>query len=420
MYTRRALIAGAATAAAAPLLPAQTRTVPPSIAALKSRQGEIKPITNQEREARLERAQRLMTEKKVDAICIAGGTSLQYFANVRWGNSERMLLMILPRIGEPFFVVPAFEEDRAREQISLGPAGPKAQVTRWEEDESPYLKVAEQLKERGIRTGTVGVEETVKFVFSEGITKAATQVSIVNATDITAGCRMIKSPAELALMRLAASVTLEAYEAAWKAIQPGMTNRDFGALITAAHAQLGFQGGAMVLTGEYSALPHGTIKPQVIREGTIVLIDGECRADGYPSDISRTFLLGKPTDKMKQVFDIVRKAQDAALRAARPGLPCEAVDAAARKVITDAGYGPGYKYFTHRLGHGMGMDGHEWPYLVHGNTLPLRQDMTFSDEPGIYIKGEFGVRLEDDMHITENGAELFTPQSSSLETPFAV
>lgn len=413
-------MATAASAAAAPLLSAQTKPLPPSIAALKSRRGEMKPITNEERQARLDRAQRLMAEKKVDAICMAGGTSLQYFANVRWGNSERMLLMVLPAKGEPFFVVPSFEEDRAREQIALGPAGTKAQVTRWEEDESPYEKVALGLKERGIRTGTLGVEETTKFVFSEGIGKAATQVKISNATEITAGCRMIKSPAELALMRLANSVTLEAYEAAWKAITPGMTHREFGELITAAHAQLGFQGGAMVLTAEYSALPHGTIKPQIIREGTIVLIDGECRADGYPSDITRTFAIGKPTDKMKKVFDIVRKAQDAALKTARPGVACEAVDAAARKVITDAGFGPDYKYFTHRLGHGMGMDGHEWPYLVRGNKLPLVKDMTFSDEPGIYIKGEFGVRLEDDMHITENGAELFTTQSSSLEQPFAV
>jgi Xaa-Pro dipeptidase len=166
-------------------------------------------------------------------------------------------------------------------------------------------------------------------------------------------------------------------------------------------------------------LPHGSAKPQVIREGTILLMDGGCLVEGYESDISRTVVLGKPTDKMKQVFEIVHRAQSAALAAAKPGVQCQAVDAAARKVITDAGYGPDYKHFTHRVGHGIGMDGHEWPYLVRGNTLPLAPNMTFSDEPGIYIRGEFGVRLEDDMRITENGAELFTPQSKGLDEAFA-
>jgi len=393
--------------------------LPASVTALKSRRSEAKPITLAERQARLERAQRLMKEQKIDAICIAGGTTLQYFANVRWGNSERLFAMVLPQRGEPFFVVPSFEEDRAREQIAMGPGGKQAQVLRWHEDESPYEKVAFGLKERGIRTGTLGIEETTKFAFSEGVGKAASQLTIANATPVTAGCRMIKSQAELDLMRLASSITLQAYEAAWKGITPGMTQREFGALIASAHEQLGYTGGAMVLVGEYAALPHGTVQPQVIREGSLVLIDGGCSVEGYASDISRTFVVGKATDKMKKVFGIVRAAQDAALRAARPGLACEVVDAAARKVVVDAGYGPDYTYFTHRVGHGMGMDGHEWPYLVRGNKLPLAPHMTFSDEPGIYLRGEFGVRLEDDMHILEDGAELFTPQSNSLEQPFA-
>ena len=214
-------------------------------------------------------------------------------------------------------------------------------------------------------------------------------------------------------------MTLAAYAAAYQALQPGMTQNQFAELVREAHTQLGFTGGADVQVGEYSALPHGSIQPQEIREGTILLMDGGCTVEGYASDISRTFVLGKPTDKMKSVFDIVHRAQAAALATARPGLPCGTVDAAARKVIVDAGYGPGYKYFTHRLGHGMGMDGHEWPYLVKAATkLPLQANMTFSDEPGIYIRGEFGVRLEDDMHILPNGAELFTPQSPSLENPF--
>jgi Xaa-Pro dipeptidase len=235
---------------------------------------------------------------------------------------------------------------------------------------------------------------------------------------VTAGCRMIKSDHELTLMRLACQVTLAAYEAVFHALREGMTQQQVGDLIDLAYGQLGFPGEASVQVGEYSALPHGSTTPQVIREGSIVMIDDGCMVEGYQSDITRSFVLGKASDKMRAVFDIVHRAQAAALAAARPGLECGAVDAAARKVIADAGYGPDYKYFTHRLGHGMGMDGHEWPYLVRGNAAKLRPNMTFSDEPGIYIPGEFGIRLEDDMHITENGAELFTPQSPSLEDPF--
>jgi len=229
---------------------------------------------------------------------------------------------------------------------------------------------------------------------------------------------MIKSDHEIALMRLASKVTLAAYEAAYHALNEGMTQQQFEDLIEAAHKQLGFSGGADVQVGEYSAFPHGSVATQVIREGTIVLMDGGCKVEGYSSDITRTFVLGKPSGKMRKVFEIVHRAQTEALKTPRPGLECQAVDAAARKVITDAGYGPDYKFFTHRLGHGMGMDGHEWPYLLRGNATKLAPNMTFSDEPGIYLRGEFGIRLEDDMHITENGAELFTPQSTSLEHPF--
>jgi Xaa-Pro dipeptidase len=255
-------------------------------------------------------------------------------------------------------------------------------------------------------------------VFSDGVTQVTPALKIVSGTPVTAGCRTVKDAHELELMRLASQVTLKAYEAAYKAMKEGMTQDDFAGLVALAHQRLGFTGSAGVQVGEYSALPHGSIAPQIIRQGTILLIDGGCSAEGYASDISRTFVLGRATDKMKSVFDIELAAQTAALKAARPGVPCEAVDAAARKVIVDAGYGPDYKFFTHRVGHGMGMDGHEWPYLVRGNKLPLAPGMTFSDEPGIYIRGEFGVRLEDDMIITDSGAELMTPQSRSLEDPF--
>jgi Xaa-Pro dipeptidase len=231
---------------------------------------------------------------------------------------------------------------------------------------------------------------------------------------------MHKTQHEIDLLQLANEVTLKAYEAAWRALKPGMTQHDFSRMVSQAHDQLGFPGDAGVQVGEYSALPHGSIEPQKVEEGTILLMDGGCTVEGYHSDISRTFVLGKPTDKMKKVFDIVHRAQSAALAQARPGVEAQSVDAAARKVIEDNGYGPGYKYFGHRLGHGIGMDDHEWPYLVGGDTLKLEPRMSFSDEPGVYIRGAFGVRLEDCMHITEDGAKLFTPQSPSIEHPFGV
>jgi len=393
-------------------------SLPPSLARLKSRKNEATPITREERSERQERARHLMSENALDAIVLMEGTSLKYFTGIRWWGGERLFALILPARGAAFYVCPAFEEGRAREQLANAPEGDQPDVRTWQEDESPYQRVAQGLKDRGLASGRLGMEETIRFVFADGIAKAAPQAALSSATSVTAGCRMIKSAHELAQMHLACQVTLSAYEAVYHALREGMTQEQVGNLIAAAYDQLGFPGEASVQVGEYSALPHGSTTPQVIREGSIVMIDDGCTVEGYQSDITRTFVLGKASDKMRTVFDIVHRAQGAALATARPGAECGSVDAAARKVITDAGYGPDYKYFTHRLGHGMGMDGHEWPYVVRGNATTLRPNMTFSDEPGIYIRGEFGIRLEDDMHITENGAELFTPQSPSLEDPF--
>jgi Xaa-Pro dipeptidase len=426
MFSRRNFLQTSAVTAAAGLVgtavaddtAGKSAGLPPSIEALRSRREEAKPISVAERAGRQEKARRLMQENKLDAILMMEGTSLNYFTGVRWWGGERMFAMILPAKGEPIYVCPAFEEGRAREQIAKGPGGTKADVRTWQEDESPYQRTSQALQDLGITTGSLGIEETVRFVFSEGIGKASPQTRLVSATRVTAGCRMIKSDHEISLMRLASAVTLAAYEATYRALKDGMTQQQIADLVEQAHSKLGFEGGADVQVGEYSAFPHGSTTPQVIHEGTIILMDGGCKAEGYCSDITRTYVLGKPTDKMKKVFDIVHQAQSTALGTARPGIECGSVDAAARKVITEAGYGPDYKYFTHRVGHGMGMDGHEWPYLVRGNKTMTAANMTFSDEPGIYIRGEFGVRLEDDMHITENGAELFTPQSPSLEDPF--
>jgi Xaa-Pro dipeptidase len=430
MINRRRFLVTSAATAAAPALFAQKSpltAVPPAIAALTNRRAEAVPITLAEREQRLNRARVLMHQNKIDAIVIATGTSLTYFTGLRWGQSERFFAWTLPAKGAPFIVCPVFEEGRVRERMQATPATlPSASTTRvytWNEDEDPYKLLARALKDSGIATGHIGIEERTQFVFADGIAHASPSLTTTSATPITFGCRAIKSPAELALMQLANNITLSVYEAAYKSAQPGMTNRGFSELIDAAYARCGVSGDASCQVGEYSALPHGSLQPQVIREGEIILIDDGCLVEGYQSDISRTFVLGDATsprlDRQRKVFDIVHKAQSAALAAAHPGVQCQAIDAAARNVISSAGFGPDYKYFTHRVGHGIGMDGHEWPYLVRGNTTELAPGMCFSDEPGIYIPGEFGVRLEDDWHVTEDGGKMFTPQSPSLEAPFA-
>ena len=426
---RRQFLGASAALAASPLI-AQTerasgKPLPPSIARLTSMRDLAKPITAGERRARVEKARRLMKQKSIGALVLTGGTSLVYFTGMRWSGGERLFACVVPVAGEPFFVCPAFEEERAMEQIARGPfGGGKADIRTWQEDESPYALVARGLRDRGLSGATIGVDENTKFVWTAGIAKAAAHAKVILGTAITAGCRMIKDAHELALMQIANDATLAVYKAVYEALQPGMTQNDAADLIALAYDRVGFPGDASVQTGPYTALPHGSSTPQTIAEGTIVMIDDGCTVEGYQSDITRTFVLGKATEKMKQVFGIVRRAQDAALRAARPGAPLQSIDSAARSVIAGAGYGPGFKYFTHRVGHGIGMDGHEWPYLVKNNmfgwerSLKARAGMTFSNEPGIYIRGEFGVRLEDDMVIAEDGARLFTPQSESLEKPF--
>jgi Xaa-Pro dipeptidase len=391
--------------------------LPPSIAALSSRTNEPVPISPAEREMRIEKARRLMTANGMNGLMLTGGTSLVYFTGIRWGLSERLFTIVIPVRGQPFLVCPAFEEDRAREQLHGGPLE-DTEVLTWHEHESPYALVAGGLRSRGLGTGHLGIEETVRFAYSDGVALAAPALSLTSGTPVTAGCRGVKDEHELALMQLANEVTLTAYKAAYEALEAGMSQGDFGRLVSQAHSQQGFSGGAGVQVGQYSALPHGSRTPQVIDEGSILLIDGGCGVEGYRSDISRTFLVGEPTDRMREVFAIEKRAQDAALASARPGVEAQTVDFAARSVIEEAGFGPDYAYFTHRVGHGIGMDGHEWPYLVRENDIILEPGMTFSDEPGIYIPGEFGIRLEDCMYITADGASLFTPPSPSIDEPF--
>jgi Xaa-Pro dipeptidase len=416
MPTRRDfLIASAAASASLPLL-AQTEPpkLPPAIAALPNRAHEATPITLAERQRRADKARALMLQQNIAAIVITGGTSLTYFTGAHAGQSERLFAWILPATGAPYIVCPVFEEARMTESLTQIPDGAQTKILTWNEDEDPYALLVKHAP-----PGALGLDERVQFVFANRIQLADPTRKIVSAIPVISGCRQIKSPAELALMQLANSITLSVYKAAYQSAGPGKTNADFTALVDLGYKQSGVTGEASCQVGEWSALPHGSPRPQIIRESQIVLIDDGCFVQGYQSDISRSFVYGKPTDKQLKIFDIVHRAQAAALAAAKPGVPCHAIDDAGRQVVAAAGFGPGYKTFSHRLGHGIGMDMHEWPYLVRGNNQPLEPGMCFSDEPGIYLPGEFGIRLEDDWHLTEQGGVFFTPQSPGLEHPFA-
>ena len=417
-FLRNTLIASAAALPLSQLASAQAASsndnaLPESMRALKSVAAQVVPISNDERIARVAKAQRLMVEHGIDAVFIGAGSSLTYFTGMHWWDSERLTGVILPRRGEPVYVTPEFERVRTLEQIKLG-----NDVRGWQEDEDPYALVAKVLRDMGHATGTLGMEEAVPYFRAKGIADALPQAKVVPAWPVVSGCRRVKSAAELALMKLANEATLAVYEAVWKALKPGMTEQDIAGLLAMAYARTGLKGDASVNIGKYTASPHGSDKPQHLLEGTPIIFDGGCRAGGYTSDITRTVVLGQPDDEIRKVFDIVVKAQTAALNSARPGVAMGDVDAAARKVISDSGYGPDYRYFSHRLGHGIGLDMHEWDYLVRGNTHLLEPGMTFSDEPGIYIPDRFGVRLEDILYVTEDGAALMTPQSKSIDQPF--
>jgi Xaa-Pro dipeptidase len=315
-----------------------------------------KPISREEYLQRQETARRYMREAGLDAMFLTGGSSLNYFTGIQWGISERLFAMVFPAKGEPGYVAPAFEKGRALEQIKFGD-----DVRTWEEDQSPYQLVAGILKDRGIASGKLAAEENVRFVFFDGVAKAAPALSISSGDPVSARCRRVKSAHEIELIRLANEITLKAFETALKSLHEGMTHHELGAKISAAHRALGATGDALVLFSKYSASPHGTVTPQVLHEGDVVLIDGGCSVLGYRSDITRTTVFGKPTDRQRHVWEIVHRAQEAARKTARPGVACEDVDAAARKVITEAGFGPDYKYFTHRVGHGIGLDGTSGP-----------------------------------------------------------
>jgi Xaa-Pro dipeptidase len=374
----------------------------------------VAPITDAERAARVERARKLMVDNGIEAILLEGGTSMYYYTGVHWGNSERTFAVVIPARGELAWVTPAFEEARARELIKNS-----KDVRAWQEDDSPYKVIAGILRDRGVK-GKVGIEERLRFFIYDGVRQEMPSVQFVSATPVTAGCRMIKSAAEIALLQRANDITLQAIGSTMRGLKEGMTNQDVGASVAAATKKLGGKAdGALVIFGKYSAFPHGSVQPQKLREGDVVLIDAGCTLEGYVSDITRTSVFGKPTQRMRDVWDVEKHAQSAALAAAQIGATCESVDAAARKVIVAAGFGPDYKVpgLPHRTGHGIGLDGHEWTNFVRGNMTKIQPGMCFSDEPTISSYGEFGIRLEDCLHITESGPKMFTPQSPSITQP---
>jgi Xaa-Pro dipeptidase len=417
-YNRRKFL-GLATLGAASIpfgnqLSAQSSSMTMSAASF---QPNVVPISVAERKLRIAKAQELMAIYKMDAIFLEGTTSCFYFTGMKWGQSERTFGVVIPAKGDIIYIAPKFEEDRARELIvkDFG-----TEVRCWEEHESPYALILGAVKDRGVKYHKIGMEERVRFFIANGVQKLAKGFEMVDATPITAGCRMIKSKAEIELMQIANDATIEAYKLSFPSLKPGMSQSEFSNNISKAFKAVGFPGGAMVIVGKYSALPHGSIVPQTIQEGDIVLIDGGTNCEGYASDISRTIVCGKPSSRQIEVWNLEKKAQDAAFAAIKIGAACEVVDAAARAVIENAGFGHHYKLpgLPHRTGHGIGLEGHEWTNFVKGNKTPIKVGMCFSNEPTISIPGEFGIRLEDCLYIAEDGPRFFTKQSISIEQPF--
>ncbi len=402
--------------ASAPAPSADPCHPPDAVAALTPMRDGVVPIGEDERRGRMEKARRLMAEHKLAAIVLEPGTTMTYFTGMEWGLSERPFVAVLPARGELAFVSPGFEEARARERIRF-----TSDVRVWQEDESPYRVIAGILRDRGVATGRVGIEERLRFFIMDGLRQAAPALTLVSADPVTAGCRMIKSPAELALMQRANDITMAAFRTSFSLLKEGMTQYDLQGIQRQALLKLGGEDPwVLVGFGAASAFPHGTVQPQQLKEGDIVLMDSGCAVEGYQADITKTTVFGKPTPRQTEIWNLERRAQDAAFAAARIGATCGSVDEAARKVITDAGFGPDYRVpgLPHRTGHGIGMDGHEWTNFVRGNPTRLQPGMCFSDEPMIAIYGEFGIRLEDCLYLTDQGPKFFSPQSPAIDRPF--
>jgi Xaa-Pro dipeptidase len=375
------------------------------------------PIGRPERLARLAGARALMKRHGIGAILIEPGASLDYYTGVQWWRSERLTAAVIPAQGEPIIVTPFFEKPSVEESLGI-----LAEVRVWQEHEEPLKLVADFLRERGVAGQPVGFEETNRFFILDRLKEQLPAAKIVSANPVVRAMRMIKSPAELALMQAAADVTIAAYDRVYPAIREGMTPGDIEKLFAAAVTALGgTTPWALILLGEASAYPHGSGKPQHVKRGEVVLLDCGCEVRGYQSDISRTFVFGgKPTPEQHKVWTQMRRGQEIAFAAARLGAPAGSVDDAVRRAYESWGYGPGYKLpgTSHRTGHGIGMEGHEPVNLVHGETTPLAPGMCFSNEPGIYLPGKFGVRLEDCFYMTASGPKYFSVPPPSIDDPF--
>ena len=375
------------------------------------------PISSAERVQRLNKAQALMQQNGIGAILVEPGASLDYFTGVQWWRSERLTAAIIPAQGQAIVVTPFFEKPSVEESLKV-----PAEVRVWQEDEEPLKLVADFLAERGVAGSPVGFEETNRYFILDRLQQQLPGVRVVSANPVARALRMIKSPAEIALMQAAADITLAAYDQINPRIREGMTPSDINDLYVAAVSALGAQtDGGLILLGEASAYPHGSGKPQHVRKGEVVLLDCGCGVHGYQSDISRTFVFGAPpTAEQRKVWTQMRRGQDIAMAAAKVGAPAGSVDDAVRRTYESWGYGPGYKLpgTSHRTGHGIGMEGHEPVNLVHGETTPLAPGMCFSNEPGIYLPGKFGIRLEDCFYMTASGPKWFTVPPPSIDDPF--
>ena len=396
---------------------------PSSVLAQNSDRPPLKDITDDatlitvdERKARVSKAQKIMRKMNIDMLLIEAGSALIYFTGVRWRRSERFTGVLIPANGDITFITPFFEEPSVRESMAFG-----ENVLTWHEHENPFDLVSNILNNLGLKKGRIAVEETVRHFIVYGTQLAAKNFQVVSGQDITRGCRMYKSPAEIALMQKANDVTIQAYQYVYQQIEEGMSPADIATLMDDATLALGgrpvFSG---VLLNEASAYPHGTEQPQQVKKGGIILMDCGCSVHDYQSDISRTWVYGEPTKKHRKVWETVKRGQELALESATIGVPAGKVDDTVRAYYEKQGYGPGYQTpgLSHRLGHGIGMDGHEPVNFVHGEATEISPGMCFSNEPGIYIFGEFGVRLEDCLYMTQNGPKLFTNLSLSIDDPF--
>jgi Xaa-Pro dipeptidase len=383
---------------------------------LRSMTGDVVPISAAERLARVARAQGLMRRLGFGSILIEPGASLTYFTGVNWHRSERLTAALIPAEGEAVIVTPFFEEPSVRESLAI-----PAEVRTWQEDEDPLRLVAGALRDRRLAARPVGIEETVRFFAVDGLQKALPHTPVRNAAPVVRPCRMIKSEHEIALMTKASDITIAAYRYTWPRIERGMTPGEIGAIMNGATQALGGSPEfALILLGEAAAYPHGSGKPQRVRDGEVVLMDCGCTVEGYQSDISRTFVFGDASAEQRRVWDQVRRGQQIAFETARVGVPAGTVDDAVRRQYEAWGYGPRYKLpgTSHRTGHGIGLDGHEPVNLVHGEATRLAPGMCFSDEPGIYIPGKFGIRLEDCFHMTAAGPRWFSEPPPSIDRPF--